>query len=488
MFKKTMAAVLAGAVCCATLFSGCGQASTTGTANKSAGSSSEPTKLVYYTIGTAGSDLPKVMAEVNKITKAKINCTVEMNYIDYGDYDQKMSAIINSGENYDLCFTTADDLYLQNVKKNAFAPLDDLLKTDGQGILDQMDSRFWTGVKVNDKIYAVPTDKEIAAPYYYVYNKELVEKYKMDISKIDSLDQLEPLFKTIKEKEPSWTPYLCWQNLLMPVGYAFPISQGIPAVIDEHSQSGKILNLYDEQKTVDTIKTMRKYFLAGYINKDAATAQQTGDPKSFFTMNLAGPDADSAFSVGSAYPKVSHLVETPPMITTYSAQGAMVAISSGSKNKDAAMKFVNLCHTDKDLIDLLYHGIKGVHWNLDANGQVKVTPESKNYMPQTYTLGSNVIATPVSGSPKTWEADYRAFNKSAQASVILGFQPDISSISSEIASVTNVVQKYQGQLYCGCVDPDVYLPKMRAELKSAGIDKIISTLQTQLDAFRAKSK
>lgn len=485
MLKKTMAVALTGAICCASLFSGCSTASTTTTT----ASKSEPTKLVYYTIGTAGSDLSKVMVEVNKITKAKINCTVEMNYIDYGDYDSKMTAIINSGENYDLCFTTADDQYLSNVKKNAFTPLDDLLKTDGQGILNQMDSRYWTGVKVNSKIYAVPTDKEIATPYYFVYNKALVEKYKMDISKINTLEQLEPLFKIIKENEPSWTPYLCWQGLSIPIGYAFPISQAIPVCIDEHSSSGKILNFYDEKKTVDTIKTMRKYYQEGYINKDAATAQQTGDPKSFFTLNLAGPDADSALSAGSAYPKVSHLVETPPSITTYSTQGAMVAISSGSKNKDAAMKFINLCHTDVDLCNTLYHGIKGVHWNLDSNNQVKVdTTAAKGYSPQTYTLGSNILATPISGSPKTWAADYKAFNKSAKASVILGFDPDTSAISSEIASITNVTQKYQSQLFSGCVDPDVYLPKMRAELKSAGIEKVISTMQTQLNTYMATKK
>ena len=483
MLKKTMAVALAGALCCGTLMGGCSSNSPS-----SAASSSEPTKLVYYTIGTSGSDLSKVMTEANKMIKSKINCTVQMNYIDYGDYDSKMTAIINSGEDYDMCFTTSDDLYLQNVKKNAFAPLDELLKSSGQGILNQLDPRFWTGVKVNGKIYAVPTDKEIATPYYFIYSKDLVKKYNMDISKIDSIDDLEPLFKTIKQKEPSWTPFECWQGFMIPIGYAFPISQAIPVCIDEHSTDGKLLNFYDQQKTVDTIKTMRKYYEAGYINKDAATLQQPSDPQSFFGMNLAGPDADSAFSSISTYPKVTHLVENPPVITTYSTQGAMVAINSNSQHKEEAMKFINLCHTDKDLINTLYYGIKGVHWNLDSNNQIKVTPASKNYMPQTYTMGSNIIDTPVSGSPKTWAEDYKKFNKNASASVILGFDPDTSSISSEIASITNVTQKYQSQLFSGCVDPDTYLPKMRQELKSAGIDKVISTLQSQLNTFMAGKK
>jgi len=491
MLKKFTAILLAGTICCTALLGGCSKQTTAPAAAASASpaAATEPTKLVCYTIGTAGTDLPKVMAEANKIIQAKINCTVQLNYIDYGDYDAKMTAIINSGENYDVLFTTANNNYLQNVKKGAFAPLDDLLKNDAPDVLKQQDPRFWTGVKVDNKIYGVPTDKEIATPYYFVYNKELVEKYKMDISNINTVQDLEPLFKTIKEKEPSWTPYMCGQGFVIPIGYAFLIGNTIPVCIDEHDPSGKILNFYDQTKTVDTINTMRKYYEEGYINKDAATAQLPGDPKSFFTMNLAGPDADAAFSMGATYPKVTHLVENPPVITTYSTQGAMVAISSASKHKEDAMKFINLCHTDVDLINTLYYGVKGTHWKLDANNQVEmIQPASKNYGPPTYTLGSNILATPTTGCPTTWADDYRAFNKSAQASVILGFVPDTSSMTSQIAAITNVTQKYQSQLFCGVVDPKTVMPKMNAELKQAGLDDVIAKLQVQLDAFKAAKK
>ena len=59
-----------------------------------------------------------------------------MKFIDFGDYTQKMSVIINSGEDYDLAFTCswAGD-YLGNSRKGAFLELNDMLNSDSGNLL-----------------------------------------------------------------------------------------------------------------------------------------------------------------------------------------------------------------------------------------------------------------------------------------------------------------------------------------------------------------
>lgn len=71
-----------------------------------------------------------------------------------------MQVVINTGDEWDLCFTCswAND-YLQNAQKGAFLELDDLLKEEGSEMYDKIDSRFWEAAKVGGKIYGVPSEK-----------------------------------------------------------------------------------------------------------------------------------------------------------------------------------------------------------------------------------------------------------------------------------------------------------------------------------------
>ncbi|MCH2775214.1 ABC transporter substrate-binding protein, partial [Listeria monocytogenes] len=62
------------------------------------------------------------------------------------------------------------------------------------------------GATIDGTIYGVPSNKEVGEQQVYVYNKNLVDKYKMDVKKVKNFSDLEPMLKTIKEHEPSITP------------------------------------------------------------------------------------------------------------------------------------------------------------------------------------------------------------------------------------------------------------------------------------------
>ena len=65
----------------------------------------------------------------------------------------------------------------------------------------------------------------------------------------------------------------------------------------------------------------------------------------------------------------------------------------------------------------------------------------------------------------------------------MGFVPDVTPISNEIASVTNVAGQYMTILGTGAVDPDEYLPQFIQKLKDAGMDVIVAEKQAQLDRW-----
>lgn len=135
---------------------GCGKASETNTSGQ------EVVELTWYQVGDAQKDAPVVLEKVNEYTIEKIGVKLNIVNVGWGDYNQKMQVIINTGDKWDLCFTCswAND-YLQNVQKGAFLELDGILETQGKEMYDKIDSRFWEAARVGGKIYGVPSEKEI---------------------------------------------------------------------------------------------------------------------------------------------------------------------------------------------------------------------------------------------------------------------------------------------------------------------------------------
>ena len=88
----------------------------------------EPTaeiQLMYP--GTPQKDVALVEAEANKYLKDKLNVTLKINAVDWGQWDNKLNLMIASGEKSDIIFTAAWQRYAINVAKGAFLDLGPLI-------------------------------------------------------------------------------------------------------------------------------------------------------------------------------------------------------------------------------------------------------------------------------------------------------------------------------------------------------------------------
>lgn len=184
--KRALAVSLAAAMT-AGMLSGCGKKTETNEKGE------EVVELVWYQVGDAQKDAPDVIEKVNEYTEEKIGVKIKVNNVAWGDYNQKMQVVINTGDDWDMCFTCswAND-YLQNAQKGAFLELDDLLKEEGKEIYDTIDERFWEAAKVGGKTYGVPSEKEIGSCPMWVFTKEYVDKYNIPYEEIETLEDLEP--------------------------------------------------------------------------------------------------------------------------------------------------------------------------------------------------------------------------------------------------------------------------------------------------------
>ena len=93
----------------------------------------------------------------------------------------------------------------------------------------------------------------------------------------------------------------------------------------------------------------------------------------------------------------------------------------------------------------------------------------------------------VTDGPDIW-ADTIQFNKDCQPSTAKGFVWDSMDVTNEVVACTTVLNKYKKGLETGDVDPDTVWEQMKQEFEEAGIQKILTEKQKQLDNWLADNK
>lgn len=491
--KRSFSFVLATLMALVLVLSACGgnkNAADSSSNGSAAGNSGETVNLIWYTIGTPQKDVDRVMEEVSKYTKEKINATITMKMIDWGDYSQKMQVNVASGEPMDILFTSAGGFdYVQNARKGAFMELDDLLEKYGQDLKNTIDPAFLEGSKVDGHNYGIPANKELPQQEVWRFNKTFLDKYNMDISNIRSLESIEPLLKTIKENEPGVTPFAMDKNYVPYVPYDYVI-QNLPMAVRLDTTDYKIVNILETPEMQAALDLMHKYYQAGYVAPEAATTGSTSDLMTsgqwFMDRAQTQPLADNLWSASYGYPVVS-TPASDAIITNTSVQGSVMAISANSEHPEKAMEFLNLLNTDPVLRNMVDSGIEGVHYKKLDDTHYENLEESKNYDMPSYSLGNNMLLylNPNDADDK-WE-QFKKFNAEGVNSPLLSFNFDSTKVATEMAAVQNVKEQFWASLMTGTVDPAEYLPKATEKFKEAGLDKVIAEAQAQLDAWRAEN-
>lgn len=493
--KRGIALALAALMSIGTL-TACGDEAA-GTGGKVA-KSDEIVELTWYQIGDTQKDAGVVLDQVNEYTTEKIGVKLNIVNVAWGDYNQKLQVIINTGDKWDLCFTSswAND-YLQNVQKGAFLQLDDMLQGENKAMYDLIDARFWKAAKVNGGIYGIPNEKEIGSCPMWVFNKEYVDKYNIPYQDIRTLEDLEPWLKLIKENEPNVVPFYLTKDYSAPT-YMDKIQDPIGIEYDDDTLTVK--NVFETDKMKNTLATMRKYYLAGYINKDAATAFDDKSIKRFVTKGDGQPYAELIWGKDLGYEVVAtEIMETK--ITNASARGSLTAINENSEHPEKAMELLNLINTDEYLRNLLNYGIEGVHFDKvpvsedemkAVEGKPYVLPNKikliasaqKDYSVPYWVQGGLFNTYVLDNEPADKWATFKEFNDESIEAPSFGFDFNLEPVSTQVAGFRNVLDEFGRSLYTGSVDPEEYLPKLQEKLNATGVQEVIAEMQKQIDEWK----
>lgn len=449
--------------------------------------------------GSVPKDLKIVEDEINKLTMEKINVKIKLTPINIGNYVQQTNLMLSSNEKVDLMLVASFFGYTSQAAKGQLLPLDDLVDKYGPDIKKVMDKDYLNASKVAGKLYAVPTQRDMASASGIMMRKDLVEKYNIDVNKIKTLDDVESVLKMIKDNEKDITPLVPsnpGQQPTMIYNWFDRLGDGL-GVLPKYDNNLKVVNLYETDEYAEYVEKMRKWQNEGLLMKNPGTNTETGanlvkSNVGFSYLSPLKPGVDSQESKNTQMHMVSASLGEP-VSTTFGVTTMMWGIPQSSKIPEAAMKFLNLMYQDKELVNLLSWGIEGKHYEKVSETLVKypegVDATNNGYnLNMNFAMGNSFLSYIFEGSdPNLWNQTDE-FNKSAIKSKALGFNFDSSQVKTEVTAVTNVVNKYTIGLENGVLDPEMELPKFIKELKAAGIDKIIAEKQKQLDEWAKTQK
>jgi putative aldouronate transport system substrate-binding protein len=469
----------------------------------------EPAKLSYYIVASEQPALKEVNKYFNELVEKRINATVDIKLLDWGAYDQKMKVTIAAAEEFDLCWTAPgfNDFY-SNVAKGAFLPLDELLKKVAPKTYAGVPADIWDAAKVNGKIYGIINYQIMSTAYGFAVQRDIATKAGVDYSKIKKYSEIEPFMAAAKANNDKIA--LGYSNTMDPFVNAAPM-HGFDPVGDLKSPgwikySDKTLtvqNQYESKEFTDLVTTMRKWFNAGYMRKDAATTKDFGaDLKSgkyavIFPSYLWSDTTKfdtSDISLKNQTGGIRHYSKmlTKTIVSTERAAATLTGLSVTSKNPERAMMLVELLNSDENVYNALVWGKPGVHFK-----KVDITRADGAHQQVEQIKGSGWEM----GGAMSWEfgnvsnqwldaadspaKDWLEANAQALKSPTLGFTFDATKVTNEIAQCNQVVSEYLSGLTSGSIDPDKYLKEFRDKLKAAGAEKIIAEKQAQINVWKA---
>ena len=441
---------------------------------------------------------------------------------DFNLVEQELNQYLSKVEDYQVQFKIADEATLKNdyirnlqsaepvdllfndknamdkaVSKKLLEPLDALLETEGEGILDVLNKDYLDTGYVNGLRYGLPSIRDYSCSPCFEYDVQLAEKYDLQMENVHTLDDLEKKLLKLKEADSTVIPVAI--NLYIGVGALLKIDNlgddfAAPlAVLRNYGQTSQVVNLYETPEFSAFVNKMYSWRKKGLIMDDTGASisaiNYLKTHKVFGCFSNYHPGFDGEETRGSGT-KIGCVILGNHYISSFNADRFFWQIPAKSQSKETTMRFLKRMYTDENVVRILSYGVEGIHYEYkDPDHKIIGYPEGINVDNSRYSqfLGwmyGNEMLMPVwEGLPENLWEQITDYNDSSIRSIAIGFSFDDTVVSTEIARCSIIVQKYYSGLINGELEPAKYLPVIRQELKAAGIDAIVSEKQSQLNQY-----
>ena len=478
-------------------------------------------KITYLTIGNPppNNSTREVLDALNKVLTEKVNAELELIYVPWDDYMLNYNRLLsNKGTCLDLVGTASDWLEAwPNVQRGAFMPLSvSMLRKNCPYTFSKVPYEHWDGCSFNGRIYLIPEDNYVQwINHGFMYRGDWAKEAGLEKG-IQCWEDILPYCKYVREKNYVEYPFKCQSTRSIAVtlsnGYIFSKSLYIPldGVLANlmfgvsRDNTEKIYSPYYEgDELLAFAKLMKEWDKAGVWPSDVLSGYDWNNREEFIAgrsalechhtdtfYSIVGPklkanfpDADCSFFWFGK--------ESGNLVRTTLTHGAM-AVYAKSKYPERALKVYDLLRNDPECYYLMNYGIRGKQYIIKDDG-FRGYPEG--YNPERDSFSTNFWwgrndQLEVRTSENCWDKYEELVAQYDKVAIDYPYPAmiwDFSEISAELEAIDAVWNKYMLKLSFGKVENEqTFVKEFRDELKAAGIEKVLTSLQMQLDRFRRK--
>jgi len=434
--------------------------------------------LVWYLPCDKQADTQLVCDEINKIIEPKIGAKIDIQYITSSDFSERLRLIMASQEVFDLTFTGFANPYLDGVRRGGFVELTDLLKKYGPELSDTIPDYLWEAAEVDGGIYAIPVYQAMTMCRAIYFNKEYVDKYNFDTSKVKKLEDIRPFLEQIRDNEKGNIFPMARPSVTYFFPEAFRYLQTSINYISVDSHTNKVLFEYDAPEYAEARKILNDWNDAGFFNPNIGSSTPVTQVACRVTDgHRPGAVADEERKHGMeiiAVPISDYAMDRKGANTT------MTAISATSKYPEKAMQFIVEVNTNKEVFDLCAYGIEGKHYERISDSHIRINDESGYKPGGNWKYGCIFTGSLLEGyEDDLWE-QIKKVNDDSKKSVLLGFVADTAPVTTIISQIATVTGEY-GELNNGTSQSfDKKLAEFEQKLEKAGKKELVEYAEKQI--------
>ena len=479
-------------------------------------SADEVVTLEWYVLEGPAPGNEMVWAAINDYMVEKIGVKINFHYISNEEYASKMQPLMMSPKaDMDIVNVNGQLSYVEWAKKGAFIAMDDLLQYAPETTA-MVGEDYFDAMKINGKIYAIPSVKDSVQMYSVRFNKTMCDELGLTIpTEINGIRDIVPFLYEAKAARDVKYPELSEQGIPMLREYPdvwFWLQYdrindligtnvaGIPGVAAAAADGSEVFCIYLTEEYKDMCRQFAQMRADGIF--------YDGDVWYWDTDRLNTPNYVVP-GIGDGWVECAQYQDDPLQkrfesvmvpfknnvaLTTYLHMAAN-AISVNCKYPEKAMQALELINTDPFVVTALRFGLEGIHYTVNEDGTLNTEGTlNANNDNNFYWYGAQFGAILNSKVPASL-GTAQFMEKLAAANAValpgnMGFIFDPELVQNELAACSAKIDEFNTNLKFAKIaemeEVESELAAFEEALKAAGIQKVIDECQRQLDAFLGK--
>lgn len=444
--------------------------------------------------------------------------TVNFNCYTGADYKNAVILAQSADQQIDILNTVSLD-FAEEVGKGTFLALDDYLSSN-EALKKELPDWLWDLGSIDGTTYIVPNYQRAANMMYFVTPKEYLDKYG-DIDKMREVFQnkdrdVDTVASLLEEYCSAVQAGEGTHKYMAPLGTSYATQYGFMDRYDtiydkfiKSAGSDKVEHMYMTDDILKAYEISADWYKKGYVHPDILTivpkdfegANMMNEISYIYTINNQAGDEESVSQYYSS--SYGFDVYAIPLFTNYYITNTWAAggngITAKCKHPEEAMRLIELMTTEEgtELYNTVVYGIEGTHYTKTDDTHIKTLEYDgtqggvdSSYAAMKWIMGNTFHAYLNQGCKDGDNELALEINNSKDNDVsdLMGFSADTTKIATQLEQTTAVTQEYKATLESGALKDDwkSYYEDFVNKMNNAGLQDILTELQSQLDGFKAK--